>query len=278
MKAQPDNDRVSTGVEGLDAILGGGLPRNRIYLLEGRTGTGKTTLALQFLLDGVRHGERGLYITLSETKEELIAVAKSHGWSLDDIVIYDLAVPEKDVVPNSHIPASYLHGFIALSIGAAHNTKKLPLHKLKELCGLIEHPIILLGGIEDIATGSEIAATDPIKIYNACGKFNLNESADLIKKSKLVIAHDTGLMHIAAAFKKPIISVWGNTVTRFGMWPYYGNSEHLNSKFEIQNLSCRPCSKIGYSKCPLKHFKCMELHSMDKLSATVTNFLKQIKI
>jgi len=101
MKAQPDNDRVSTGVEGLDAILGGGLPRNRIYLLEGRTGTGKTTLALQFLLDGVRHGERGLYITLSETKEELIAVAKSHGWSLDDIVIYDLAVPEKDVVPDS---------------------------------------------------------------------------------------------------------------------------------------------------------------------------------
>jgi circadian clock protein KaiC len=101
MEDSATSDRVSTGVEGLDTILGGGLPRNRIYLLEGRTGTGKTTLALQFLLDGARRGERGLYITLSETKEELLAVARSHGWSLDDINIYDLAVPEKEVLPDS---------------------------------------------------------------------------------------------------------------------------------------------------------------------------------
>jgi len=93
--------RVSTGVEGLDSILGGGLPSNRMYLLEGQTGTGKTTLALQFLLEGARQGERGLYITLSETKDELLAVAQSHGWSLADIDIYDLAVPERDVLPES---------------------------------------------------------------------------------------------------------------------------------------------------------------------------------
>ena len=64
-------------------------------------------------------------------------------------------------------------------------------------------------------------------------------------------------MHIAAAFKKPIISVWGNTVPEFGMAPYYGRSEIRNQKFEILNLSCRPCSKIGYKKCPKGHFKCM---------------------
>src|SRR5713226_3192089 len=101
MTDHPASDRASTGVKGLDTILGGGLPRNRIYLLEGKTGTGKTTLALQFLLEGVRRGERGLYITLSETKEELIAVAHSHGWSLDDIHIYDLAVPEEPLLPDT---------------------------------------------------------------------------------------------------------------------------------------------------------------------------------
>jgi ADP-heptose:LPS heptosyltransferase len=66
-----------------------------------------------------------------------------------------------------------------------------------------------LGGPEDKANGDEIASVDDIKIYNACGKFNINESADLVRKAKVIISHDTGLMHIAAAFKKPIISVWG---------------------------------------------------------------------
>lgn len=101
MADHTDNDRASTGVEGLDAILGGGLPRNRMYLVEGDPGTGKTTLALQFLMEGARRGERGLYITLSETKEELLAVARSHGWSLDDIHIYDLAGPDAEVLSDT---------------------------------------------------------------------------------------------------------------------------------------------------------------------------------
>jgi len=101
MANNPVDDRVTTGIEGLDSILGGGLPRNRIYLVEGDPGTGKTTLALQFLLEGIRLGEVGLYITLSETKAELLAVARSHGWSLDGINIYDLAIPEETVSPES---------------------------------------------------------------------------------------------------------------------------------------------------------------------------------
>ncbi|MBV9961230.1 MAG: glycosyltransferase family 9 protein, partial [Parafilimonas sp.] len=171
----------------------------------------------------------------------------------------------------------HLHGFIAIVIGAAHSTKKLPASKLKELCRLIDHPIILLGGKEDAATGEEIRQTDAIKIYNACGKFSLNESADLIRKSIVVVTHDTGLMHIAAAFKKPIISIWGNTVPGFGMTPYYGNFTPLESKFEIENLPCRPCSKIGYKKCPLGHFKCMQLQDIPSITTTIKKFLKQIK-
>jgi ADP-heptose:LPS heptosyltransferase len=171
----------------------------------------------------------------------------------------DYFVPDGDIVSNKDIPTSHLHGYIAIVIGAALNTKKFPIHKLKELCGSIDHPVILLGGKEDQAAGQSIAAIDPIKIYNACGKFNLNESADLVRRSKLVITNDTGLMHIAAAFQKPIISLWGNTVPSFGMYPYYGrHSKQHHDIIEINKLWCRPCSKIGYDKCPLKHFKCME--------------------
>jgi len=119
----------------------------------------------------------------------------------------DYFIPEKDIVPDNDIPASHSLGYFGIVIGAAHNTKKLPLHKLKELCAKINHPIILLGGPEDRQIGDEIASVDAIKIYNSCGKFTLNESADLVRRARLIITHDTGLMHIAAAFKKPIISV-----------------------------------------------------------------------
>lgn len=81
---------VSTGIEGLDHVLRGGLPANRLYLIEGEPGTGKTTLALQFLLEGARRGEPGLYVTLSESSDELHAVAESHGWSLDGVALYEL--------------------------------------------------------------------------------------------------------------------------------------------------------------------------------------------
>jgi circadian clock protein KaiC len=88
------SDIAATGVEGLDDVLHGGWARNRAFLLEGSPGTGKTTIALQFLMEGRRAGERGLYIALSETEEELRTSAKSHGWSLDNIDIYELLPPE----------------------------------------------------------------------------------------------------------------------------------------------------------------------------------------
>jgi circadian clock protein KaiC len=82
--------RVATGVEGLDVILGGGLPRDRLYLIQGDPGVGKTTLSLQFLLEGHRRGEKGLYVTLGETRQELDEVARSHGWSLDGIEVFEV--------------------------------------------------------------------------------------------------------------------------------------------------------------------------------------------
>lgn len=195
------------------------------------------------------------------------------GAGLDYFIEPEEEVSEKD------IPASHHAGYIGVVIGGSFFTKKLPVFKLQELCSKIDHPIILLGGAEDAVAGEEIKKVDPVKLYNACGKFSLNESADLIRRSKLVITHDTGLMHIAAAFKKQIITIWGSTTPSFGMYPYYGvnflSQQHSRACDDIQvhKLWCRPCTKIGRRKCPQGHFKCMIKISIDELVLKVNERL-----
>ncbi|HEX7906428.1 MAG TPA: glycosyltransferase family 9 protein [Chitinophagaceae bacterium] len=191
----------------------------------------------------------------------------------------DYFISKEEETKKEDIPASHYAGYIACVIGAAHGTKRWPVHKWKEFCKAMDHPLILLGGKEDAERGKEIASLDDVKIYNACGKFSINESADLVKKAKAVVTNDTGLMHIAAAFKRPVISLWGNTVPSFGMYPYYGdNFLAMQQKkpyqiIEIRKLWCRPCSKIGYDKCPLGHFKCMEKITADAVIKAVTYYL-----
>jgi circadian clock protein KaiC len=94
---------VSTGIEGLDDILRGGLTPDRLYLIEGEPGAGKTTLALQFLLDGARRGEPTLYVSLSETKGELLATSRNHGWDLSPITIVELTPQEEALSPDSQL-------------------------------------------------------------------------------------------------------------------------------------------------------------------------------
>ncbi len=93
-------------------------------------------------------------------------------------------------------------------------------------------------------------------VIDGCGKFSFNQSASVIQQAEWVITSDTGLMHVASAFNKKIISVWGNTIPQFGMEPYLPNNQNII--LENNNLNCRPCSKLGYNKCPKGHFKCME--------------------
>jgi ADP-heptose:LPS heptosyltransferase len=198
------------------------------------------------------------------------------GGGMDYFINADEEVQQKD------IPTSHQAGYIGIVIGASFYTKKLPVYKLQELCKKIDHPIILLGGPEDAATGDEVKKVDSVKVYNACGKFSLNESADLVRKAKLIIAHDTGFMHIAAALKKQVIVVWGSTTPSFGMYPYYGAnflSRQITSPsddMQVHKLWCRPCTKIGRRKCPQGHFKCMKKMPIDEIVMKVNERLRRV--
>ena len=145
--------------------------------------------------------------------------------------------------------------YIALVIGAQHSTKRLPNDKLLEIIDKLESPVILLGGGKTDEDNARylVQNAQNSTLINGVGKLKLNESAWLVAQSKFVITHDTGLMHIASAYKKKVYSIWGNTIPSFGMYPYQTDHEII----ENNNLSCRPCSKIGYNKCPKGHFKCM---------------------
>ena len=175
----------------------------------------------------------------------------------------DYFLREDKRLADNDIPMSHWGGYVGCVIGGSYNTKKLPVAQWKKFCEIVPYPVMLLGGPDDRDDGIEIAAMDPIKIYNSCGKFNINESAELVKMARVVVSNDTGLMHVAAAFQKPIVSLWGNTSPEMGMFPYYGYN-NLKQRIapqsvilENKQISCHPCSKLGYSKCPKGHFRCM---------------------
>lgn len=171
----------------------------------------------------------------------------------------DYFIPANDEVDTNQI-LKIQKPFIAIVIGAKHFTKQLPAKKIIKICEQIKQPIVLLGGKEDEFKANEIIEACKNKnIVSGCGKLNLNQSASVIKQASKVLTNDTGLMHIASSFNKKIISVWGNTVPEFGMYPYLSLKKNTGSStiIEIKDLSCRPCSKLGYDKCPKGHFKCM---------------------
>lgn len=174
----------------------------------------------------------------------------------------DYFLPVNVILPSD---IEHIKDYVAVVIGAQFATKKMPVNKLIALIQKIDSTVLLLGGPTDIEAGKQIAEKCTNSI-NLCGRMHLNESALVIKNAKKVITHDTGLMHIAAAFKKPIISIWGNTVPELGMYPYLPSDRALFTIHQVE-LPCRPCSKIGHQKCPKGHFKCMELQDLEEIAA-----------
>lgn len=166
----------------------------------------------------------------------------------------------KNISSQIEFPNKVKNGYTALVLGANHATKQIPENKLKSILEKSTENFVLIGGKDNAALGERLELIAPNRVWNTAGEMSLHQSAYLIKQANLVITPDTGMMHIAASFQKRILSLWGNTVPEFGMYPLLkkGN-ENQSAIFEVKDLSCRPCSKIGFNKCPKGHFNCMML-------------------
>jgi len=154
--------------------------------------------------------------------------------------------------------------YTAVAIGAQHETKCLPVHKIIELVNRIEGDVVLLGGPNDISKAEAVEQGSEKSLVNTVGKLSLQQSASMVRQAKHVITHDTGMMHIASCFGVPLSTVWGNTVTDFGMYPYQPTNKTYTIH-EVKGINCRPCSKIGSEKCPRKHFDCMEKQDIERI-------------
>lgn len=164
-------------------------------------------------------------------------------------------IPEEDEFSIDALPENFRKGYVALVLAGTYFTKRMPAAKYKSLITGIEYPFVLLGGKSERSLADEIRSWGTNNVADFTGKLRFNQSASLVKNAQLVISNDTGLMHIAAAFHKKILSVWGNTTPELGMYPYLPGSG--SQMLEVKGLNCRPCSKLGYHECPQKHFRCM---------------------
>ena len=178
----------------------------------------------------------------------------------DDGFGLDYFIPYKDEVETDWLPETHRQNYVAFVIGGRSLTRRLPTLRIIELCLKIDYPIILLGDKADRKTGEEVVrAIGSGQIFNACGQFNLNQSASLLQRARVVFSHDTGLMHIASAFRRKVYSIWGSSTPHFGYYPY--RTPHM--RLETPGLGCRPCSVGNTGSCPMKHFKCMNNLSFD---------------
>ncbi len=157
-------------------------------------------------------------------------------------------------------------------LGAALATKRIPSNILTDLIHKTQGKIALVGGPAESEVGEALSKLDVGRVINFCGRTSLHQSASIVEQSKHVLTADTGMMHIAAAFHKKIIVLWGNTVPKFGMYPYYGRQSNQATFFEVPDLSCRPCSKIGYASCPKGHFNCMMKQDVGAIVEVLNSF------
>ena len=164
-------------------------------------------------------------------------------------------IPEEDEFPLTELPENFRNGYVALVLAGTYFTKRMPVDKYRKLIFESGIPFVLLGGKNERTMADHILGWNTGNVLDFTGKLRINQSASLEKNARLVISNDTGLMHIAAAFHKKILSVWGSTSPELGMYPYFpGEGSEI---LEVKGLSCRPCSKLGYRQCPKKHFRCM---------------------
>jgi ADP-heptose:LPS heptosyltransferase len=168
----------------------------------------------------------------------------------------DVFIPEKEALPLEILPEPWKHGFWAFVIGGNHEGKMCSAAKIARICKLVPYPVVLFGGPDDQNKGQWIAEQAGPHVWNAAGTHSLNGSASLLAFAKLVVTHDTGLMHIASGLGKTIISLWGGTVPELGMTPYRPGPNSL----ELGASHCmRPSSKLGKRRGIYRFFDFMEM-------------------
>jgi ADP-heptose:LPS heptosyltransferase len=181
-------------------------------------------------------------------------------------------ITQTATIQESELPQLMKSPFIAFAVGAAHEGKRMSEHKLLEVCRSIRKPLVLLGGAEDKEIGNKLSAACGDKVFNACGMWTVHQSADAMRRAEMVIAGDTGMMHIAAALGKKIISLWGCTVPGLGMSAYKPHPSSIivepapRSRFRFRS---RPCSKLG-NRCKYgMNNRCIDQIEIQQINAAI---------
>lgn len=187
---------------------------------------------------------------------------KNDGQGLDFFIPSEFDNFVADTLPESH-----KGGFVCAVIGATHPTKQIPVGKMVQMLNSAQMPVCLIGGKDVVESATAIEKGLKVPCYNGVGKFSINQSASVIRSALVVVTPDTGMMHIASALHKRIVSLWGNTVPELGMYPYKPGEG--SAIFETKGLPCRPCSKIGFKQCPKGHFKCMEMIDAELVARSI---------
>ena len=189
---------------------------------------------------------------------------------VDDGKVLDYFIPlhTKSVIDD--LPENFKSGYVGLVIGASYFNKKMPLEKLRALIVSIQLPIVLIGGSDDREMGVSLQESFGDRVFNACGTYCINESALFVKHAQYIVSHDTGFLHIACAFNKPTVTIWGATTPALQFSALYPtNSDSPRFDAIVPNLKCQPCAKQGYNHCPKGHFNCMQLQNIDLIAAKV---------
>ena len=192
----------------------------------------------------------------------------------------------KSIAPNSErhleiftgnppMPINLPQTFVALAIGAAFFTKQIPVQKLLSLIEACSLPILLLGDQNDKELAKQLLSKSNKSLVDLTGELSILQSAEIVRKAKYLMTGDTGLMHIAAAFQTPVLSIFGSTHPVLGYTPYDPLDKGINVIVENENCICRPCTKQGRHSCPKGHFECMDGLTDRQLKDGVLNMESQ---
>lgn len=277
LEHNPNIDRLYTIERSINEVLSDLKKENYDYLIDLHKNTRTLSLKLKLRRPSFSfpklNFEKWILVNFKRKSMPKIHVVDRYFNTVEKLgVKNDLLPCDFYIQPSDEVSIEQHFGFlpkhyVTIAIGAQFVTKRMPFTKLKEIIDQIELPIVLIGGPTDSELANKLLSTfTGRKIFSACGSFSLAQSASIVKQSSALLTNDTGMMHIASCFEIPTVSVWGNTVPELGMYPYFPVKKNLFSIHEVQSLSCRPCSKIGFKECPKKHFNCMNQQRSDEIA------------